>query len=307
MNHFISLKYFSANQIQDLINLAMRIKAAPLDSKSSLAGKSVGLIFEKSSLRTKTAFYLGALQLGAYAVYYSPDEVKLGQRESISDVARTLSGYLDAVVLRTYSHSSILEFAQASSVPVINGLSDFLHPSQALADILTIQELKENIKKVKVVYIGDGNNVCNSLIYAFSILGGKLTLAIPQDYLPSVDVLNEAKDYAKISGSEIEIADSIEEAASGADVLYTDVWISMGNEAELRERKKAFKNYQINGKILQLAKEDVIVMHCLPAHRGEEITDSVIESKNSVVFKQAQNRLYTAKAILSYILKEWAK
>lgn len=303
MNHFISLKYFSANQIQDLIDLAMRIKAVPLDSKSSLAAKSVGLIFEKSSLRTKTAFYLGALQLGAYAIYYSPNEIKLGQREAISDVARTLSGYLDAVVLRTYSHSSILEFAQSSSVPVINGLSDLLHPSQALADVMTIQELKGDIKKLKVVYIGDGNNVCNSLVYAFSLLGGKLTLAIPQDYLPSVEILNEAKDYAKISGSTIEIASSIEDAASGADVLYTDVWISMGNEDQQTERKKAFKNYQINGKILQLAKQDAIVLHCLPAHRGEEITDSVIESENSVVFTQAQNRLHTAKAILSYILK----
>ena len=303
MNHFISLKYFSSSQIQDLLNLAVRIKAAPLDSKNSLAAKSVGLVFEKSSLRTKTAFYLGALQLGANAIYYSPEEVKLGKRESISDVARTLSGYLDLVVLRTYSHSSILEFAHASSVPVVNGLSDFLHPSQALADIMTIQELKGDIKKVKAVYIGDGNNVCNSLIYAFSILGGKLTLAIPQDYLPSVEILNEAKDYAKVSGSKIELAPSVEEAVAGADVLYTDVWISMGNEDQQQERKKAFKNYQINGKILQLAKEDAIVMHCLPAHRGEEITDSVIESKNSVVFTQAQNRLYTAKAILSYILK----
>ena len=277
MNHFISLKYLSSREMQDLIDLAMRIKTSPADSRTSLMAKSVGLIFEKSSLRTKTAFYLGALQLGANAIYYSPEEVKLGKRETIPDVARTLSRYLDVVVLRTYSHDTILEFAHASSIPVLNGLSDLLHPSQALADIMTIMELKGDLKKLKVVYVGDGNNVCNSLIYAFAILGGKLTLAIPAMYQPSIEILNEAKDYSKLSATEINIASSIEEAAKDADVLYTDVWVSMGNEEELQERKKAFKNYQINGKILELAKDDAIVMHCLPAHRGEEITAAVVQ------------------------------
>lgn len=304
MSHFISLKYFSSKEIEELVNLASRIKSKPSDFKNSLTGKSVGLLFEKSSLRTKTAFYIGALQLGAQAIYYAPEEVKLGEREEICDVSRSLSAYLDLVVLRTFAHERILEFAKFSSVPIVNGLSDFLHPSQALADILTIQDLKGDIKKQKIVYSGDGNNVCHSLIYACAILGANLTLAIPEGYLPASQVLDEAGSYCKISGGEIKIAGSIEEAGRGADVLYTDVWTSMGKESEKDERKKVFKSFQIDDKILAQAKSDCIVMHCLPAHRGEEITASVVEGKNSVVFLQAENRLHAAKAILSYILKK---
>lgn len=304
MSHFISLKYFSAKEIEELVDLASQIKNNPDAYKNSLAGKAVGLLFEKSSLRTKTAFYLGALQLGAYAIYYTPDEVKLGEREAICDVSRTLSLYLDLVVLRTFEHDRVLELAKFSSIPIVNGLSDFLHPSQVLADILTIQDLKGDIKKQKIVYTGDGNNVCHSLIYSLAILGANLTLAIPKGYLPKQQVLEEAKNYCKISGAKITIVNSIEEAAKDADVLYTDVWTSMGKESEIRTRKKDFKSFQINDKILKQAKEDCIVMHCLPAHRDEEITASVIESKNSAIFVQAQNRLHAAKAILNYILNK---
>jgi len=303
MNHFISVKNFSQNQIQSLVDLALKIKADQGSYAKSLSGKSVGLIFEKPSLRTKTAFYIGALQLGSGAIYYTPQEIKIGEREAVSDVARTFSLYLDALILRTFSHETILEFAKFSQIPVVNALSDLLHPSQVLADIVTIKEAKGKIKKLKVVYAGDGNNVCNSLIYAFSILGGKLTLAIPKGYGPSRGVIDEAANYAKLSGAKIDFNSSLSEAAKGADVLYTDVWTSMGKEAERKKRKKAFKNFQINDKILQAAKSDCIVMHCLPAHRGEEITDSVIDSKNSAVFLQAENRLHAAKAILVYLLK----
>jgi len=303
MSHFVSLKYFSCQEINEMLDLATQVKKDPKTSKSILEGKSVGLLFEKASLRTKTAFYLGAQQLGAKVIYYSPQEVKIGQREEVTDVARTLSMYLDLVVVRTFSHSNIMKFAEISSIPVINALSDLAHPSQALADILTIRELKGNLKKLKVAYIGDGNNVCNSLIYAFSILGGKLHLAIPKSYQPYKSILDEVKSYHRISGAKIKITDSVAEAAKGADVLYTDVWTSMGEEKEKEKRKKAFKKFRIDDKILNMAKTDAIVMHCLPAHRGEEITSSVIDGKSSVVFKQAENRLYTAKAILTYILK----
>ncbi len=304
MSHFVSLKYFSCREINELVDLTLRIKQGPSSFKSILEGKSVGLLFEKASLRTKTSFYLGALQLGAKAIYYSPQEVKLGEREKISDVARTLSVYLDAVVVRTFSHHNILEFVESSSVPIVNALSDLLHPSQALADIFTIRELKGDIKKLKVAYIGDGNNVCNSLIYAFSILGGNLHMAIPQDYLPAASILDEARNYCKISGAKISFAASALAAADGADVLYTDVWTSMGKEDEAEGRKKVFKNFQINDKILSKAKDDAIVMHCLPAHRGEEITASVIDGERSVVFQQAENRLHMAKAILTYIIRK---
>ncbi|MCK4912163.1 MAG: ornithine carbamoyltransferase [Candidatus Omnitrophica bacterium] len=304
MSHFVSLKYFSSQEINEMLDLAAQMKKDPKISKSALEGKSVGLLFEKASLRTKTAFYLGAQQLGAKVIYYSPQEVKLGQREEIADVARTLSMYLDVVVVRTFSHGNIMKFSEISSIPVVNALSDLTHPSQALADILTIREIKGNLKKLKVAYIGDGNNVCNSLIYAFSILGGNLHLAIPKGYRPYRSILDEVKSYHRISGAKIKITDLVLKAVEDADVLYTDVWTSMGEEKEKGKRKKAFKNFRIDDKILSKAKEDAIVMHCLPAHRGEEITSSVIDGKSSVVFQQAENRLYTAKAILAYILKK---
>ena len=304
MNHFISLKDFDAEEIKKIVDLAGQIKITPSSFSDSLKNKNVGLLFEKPSLRTKTAFYLGALQLGAEVIYYSPQEVRLGEREIVSDAARTLSGYLDAVVLRTFSHKSVLEFAAASSVSVINGLSDLLHPSQVLADLLTMQELKSDIKKLKVVYTGDGNNVCNSLIYAFSLLGGNLHMAIPKGYEPSGQVLDDAKKNCCLSGGKISVVNSLEEAAEGADVLYTDVWVSMGSEEEATMRKKAFKNFQINDTIVTQTEKDCIVMHCLPVHRGQEITDSVIDGEHSVVFTQAENRLHAAKAILIYALEK---
>lgn len=302
MSHFISLKDFSQPKIKQLLQLAAKIKKNPGTFEKKLRGRYVGILFEKPSLRTKTAFYIGALQLGAQAIYYTPQEVKLGQREAVCDVARTVSSYLDAVVLRTFSHESIVEFAKFSSIPVVNGLSDFSHPSQALADILTIVEYKKDIRKVKLAYIGDGNNVCNSLLYGFSILGGSISIASPFGYEPKAEVISQAKAIAAGSGASITIVSSPRQAAAGADVLYTDVWTSMGSEKDEENRKKAFKNFQINDTIVSQAKPDCIVMHCLPAHRGQEITDSVIDGKHSVVFAQAANRLPTAKAILLYCL-----
>jgi ornithine carbamoyltransferase len=245
---------------------------------------------------------VGAMQLGGSAVYYSPDEMQFGKREKISDVARTVSHFMNAAVLRTFSHNSILEFAKFSSIPVINALSDLVHPSQILGDLVTIKELKGDLNKLKVAYIGDSNNVCHSLIYAFSILGGNLIVASPKRYGPRKEIIEEAQKYANISNAKINVTFLPEEAARGADVLYTDVWTSMGQERESKKRRRKFRNFQINDKLVKLAKNDCMVLHCLPAHRGEEITDSVIDGKNSVVFVQAENRLYAAKAILVKLL-----
>jgi len=303
IRHFISLKDFSKQDIYKLVNLALDIKRNPVKYKDALNGKCVGLFFEKPSLRTKAAFCVGAFQLGGHAVYYAPEEVQLGKREATADVSRTVSRFFDVAVLRTFAHDNILEFAKMSSIPVINALSDAMHPSQILGDLVTMCELKGDIEKLKITYIGDGNNVCNSLIHAFAILGGNLIVASPKGYQPDKKIIEKMSEYAKVSGAKIKIVASAEEAAKDADVLYTDVWASMGQEKEKAKRKKIFSKFQINDKILSLARKDCIVMHCLPAHRGEEITDSVMESKNSEVFLEAENRLHTAKAILVYVFK----
>ncbi|MCF7891593.1 MAG: ornithine carbamoyltransferase [Candidatus Omnitrophica bacterium] len=298
---FITLKDFSKHQLIDLVNLAEEIKSYPQDFSSFLAGKHVGLLFQKPSLRTKTSFYLGAQQLGAGAIYYDPEEIRLGQREEIRDVSRTLSQYLDIAVLRTFFHQDILEFVRFSSIPVVNGLTDLLHPSQIIADLLTLKELKGRIEEIKVAYIGDMNNVCSSLMNAFSILGGNLRIAAPRQCFLKPEIISQMEAKFNESGGSLVISSSPEEAAEGADVLYTDVWASMGKEQEIKQREKIFKNFQINDKILKKAKKDNIVMHCLPAHRNQEISDSVFEGDNSVVFLQAANRLHAAKAILVFI------
>jgi ornithine carbamoyltransferase len=304
MKNFISLKYLSKEKLQKLIELTAKVKSNPGAYKNKLKDKSIGLVFQKPSLRTKTSFYIGALQLGANGIYFAPDEVKIGEREKVSDVARTVSQYLDAIVLRTFSHQVIEDFANYSTVSVINALSNLLHPSQVLGDLFTLYEAKKDFKKIKFVYIGDGNNVCHSLLYAFAILGGNISVAVPRGHLPKREVLEECKRLTKKSKANISVSNDPGESAKGADVLYTDVWASMGKEKEREYRKKVFKNFQINDKLLKAAKKDCLVMHCLPAHRGEEITNSVIDGKNSIVFEQAENRLHSAKAILLYALGE---
>ena len=304
MSHFVSLQYFSEQEIKELIALAAKVKEEPQKFNEALKGKCIGLLFQKPSLRTKTAFYVGALQLGADAIYYTPQAVKLGEREKVADAARTLSSYLDAIVLRTFSHEVVAEFAKFSSIPVINGLSNFLHPSQALADILTISEKKGDIKNIKIAYIGDGNNVCHSLLYSIAVLGGAISVATPKGCEPSAEVMAQVTSIAERTKAKVSLGVCAAEVACTADVLYTDVWTSMGSEEDREGRKKAFKKFQINDTIVSQAKEDCIVMHCLPAHRGEEITDSVIDGEHSVVFAQAENRLHTAKAILLYTFKQ---
>ncbi|MBI5326943.1 MAG: ornithine carbamoyltransferase [Deltaproteobacteria bacterium] len=265
-----------------------------------LIGKTLGLIFEKASTRTRVSFEVAMCQLGGNAIFISHRDSHIGRGEPIKDTARVLSRYVDGLVIRTFGHEIAEEFAMYATVPVINGLTDLHHPCQVLADIFTVIEKKGGYKGVKVAWIGDGNNMANSWIEAASILGFDLFLACPKGYEPDKKILEHAQKEAK---SEIKVLKDPKDAADGADVLNTDVWASMGQEEEAAKRKKVFKGYQINKDILKVAKKDAIVMHCLPAHRGEEITDDAIEGAQSVIFDQVENRLHMQKAILETLLK----
>jgi len=299
MKDFISIHDLSSAEVEKILDLAAELKQNP--HQNLLAGKSLALIFEKPSTRTRVSFEVGMYQLGGKTVHLSPRAVELGVREAIKDVAQTLSRYVDGVMLRTFDHKNLLEFAHYASVPVINGLSDLLHPCQALADVFTIRE-KKGLKGLKMAYIGDGNNVCHSLMFACAKVGLNLTIATPKGYEPKEEIVKLAFADAKKAGIEIDILNDPVVAATGADVIYTDVWASMGQEKETQKRKKAFSKFQINRQLTKLAKPDFIFMHCLPAHRGDEVTDEVIDSKNSVVFDQAENRLHVQKAILVKLL-----
>jgi ornithine carbamoyltransferase len=296
---FLRLRDFSSEEIDHLLKRALELKSGKDSNKCPLIGRNIGLIFEKASTRTRVSFEVGIYQLGANSIYLNPKEIQLGRGETIHDTAKTLSRYLDAIVIRTFSHNTLIDFASSSSIPVINGLSDLLHPCQALGDMMTVLEKKGKLKGINLSYIGDGNNVANSLIEASSMMGINLKIACPKGFEPDTEVLKEQKASAK---SEIRIVRNPKDAAMGADVLYTDAWVSMGQEKEEKQKKKYFKAYQLNSKILSYAKKDAIVLHCLPAHRGEEITDDVIDSPQSAVFDQAENRLHTQKALLEFLL-----
>ena len=300
---FISIKDLTLKEIQEIFALTDKLKKHKARFSKALAGKTLALIFQKPSNRTRVSFEVGMYQLGGYSIYLGPDEINLGVRESIKDVSKTLSRYADAIVLRTFSHKNILEMAQAATIPVINGLSDLMHPCQALADIYTIKEKFKKLKGIKLAYVGDGNNVCHSLLYGASKVGLDLSIATPKGYEPQDSIVREAKAFAKKSKAKINLSNHAKDAVYKADIIYTDVWASMGQEKEMRKRKKIFKNFQVNKRLLSKAKKDCLIMHCLPAHRGGEITDEVIDSKNSIVFEQAENRLHVQKAILIKLLK----
>jgi ornithine carbamoyltransferase len=301
---FISLQDYEPAELYELLNIAREIKAAPDEYRDSLKGKTLGMIFQKSSTRTRVSFEVGMYQLGGIALFLSANELQLGRGETIADTAKVLSRYLDAIMARTYSHQDIVELAKNATIPVINGLSDLLHPCQALADYLTIMEKKGQFQGIKLAYIGDGNNVCHSLLIGASKFGINISIATPINYEPSKDIVNMAKENSKQSGASIYLSNDAYEAAANADVIYTDVWVSMGQEKEKESRLKAFQGFQINSKLLSYAKKDVIFMHCLPAHRGEEVSDEVIDGEHSVVFDQAENRLHAQKAILLKLLGE---
>ncbi len=298
----ISLKDLSTLDIEKIFALTEKIKKTEQKFSQSLKGKSVGLIFQKPSNRTRVSFDVGIWQMGGHPVYLSPEEINLGKREAVSDVAKTLSRYLDAAVLRTFSHQDVVDLAKAATIPVINGLSDFTHPCQALADFYTIIEKKKKLKGITLAYVGDGNNVCNSLLFGASKLGMDIKVATPKNYEPNKDVIKVSSNFAKKTKSFVVLTNDPIEAVKGADVIYTDVWTGMGQEKESKMRKKIFADFQVNSKLVSHAKKDYIFMHCLPAHRGEEVEAKIIDSKNSVVFDQAENRLHIHKAVLVFLL-----
>ena len=269
---------------------------------SSLSGRSLALLFEKPSLRTRTSFEMAMRQLGGQVIYLSPDEVGLGRREPVADVARVLSRYVDVIAARTNSHQTLELLAEYASVPVINALSDREHPCQALADLFTIYEKKGHLNGLNLAFIGDGNNVASSLLLAASLVGMNFRIASPVGYRVSDEILSLARDYAGESGSDILCTGEVEQAVAGADIVYTDVWTSMGQEDEAKKRRRDFAGYQVNSHLLDLAKDDAILMHPLPAHRGDEVTDDVLDGPASVVFDQAENRLHLAKTLLDEML-----
>lgn len=299
----LSIGDLTKNDILDILDLTKKVKAGKAKYANALKGSSIGLIFQKPSNRTRVSFEIGMVQLGGYAIYLGPNEIDMGGRESVKDIACVLSRYLSGIVARTYVHKDIKELAKYATVPVINGLSDFAHPCQALSDMFTIREHFGSLKNLTLAYIGDGNNVLNSMMSAAAKVGLNIKVATPKGYEPTKEVVYLAKLFSKDSGSTVQLSHSPEAVALGADVLYTDVWVSMGHEDETKKRMKAFKAFQINDNILKLAKKECIVMHCLPAHRGQEITDSVIDSENSVVYDQAENRMHVEKAILLKLLR----
>ncbi|OXS64181.1 ornithine carbamoyltransferase [Bacillus sp. V-88] len=287
---------YTAEEVHELLSLAQYLKENPYSK--SLEGKTLGMIFEKSSTRTRVSFEAGMLQLGGHAIYLNSRDIQLGRGESIADTARVLSSYVDGIMIRTFETEKVTQLAEYASVPVINGLCDTYHPCQALADVLTILETKGTLKGVKVVYIGDGNNVAHSFMILCAMLGMEVVVSCPEGYEPKEDIIGKTVDLAVKSGGSFTLTHDPNEAVKGADVVYTDVWASMGQEEEAFKRLQDFKGYQVNEELLSHASPHVTFLHCLPAHREEEVTAAVIDGPCSAVFQQAENRLHVQKAIL---------
>ena len=303
VRHFVSLGDLDPGELAQLLDLATTLKVERARRDPTLRGRTLAQIYEKPSLRTRLSFDVGMDDLGGHAIYLSPQEVGLGRRESVADVARVVSRMVDAVVLRTNSHETIEEFARYSSVPVINGLSDLSYPCQGLADIFTIGERKgPALRDVTIAYVGDGNNVLHSLMLAAALRGARMRAATPAGYEPLPRFRELAERRARETGGSLELLNDPVAAVRDADVVYTDVWTSMGQEQEYERRRRAFRGYQVNAELLRHAKPDAIVMHDLPAHRGEEITDEVMDGPQSAVFDQAENRLHAQKAVLCWLL-----
>ncbi len=304
MNDFLSLRDFTPQEIRTLLDLAHQIKAHPLDYSKVLEGKTLALIFEKPSLRTRVSFDVGIQQLGGFSLYLSPAEINLGKRESVHDVAKNLERMVQGIMIRTFGHEIVERMAEHANVPVINGLTDFSHPCQAMADYLTIEEVKGKSKGVKVAYVGDGNNVAHSLMFAGAQLGAHVWVATPPGYEPKSDAVKWALVRGVQTGGTCTLTHDPVEAVRDADVVYTDVWASMGQEAEAELRRYVFLAYRVDAALFAHARPDAIFMHCLPAHRGDEVTDEVIDSLHSVVFQQAENRLHAQKAIMMELMKD---
>ena len=302
-HNFLSIKDFSPEEIRYLLDLAREIKTHPSAHHGALRGKTLALIFEKPSLRTRVSFDVGIQQLGGFSLYLSNAEISLGKRESLYDVAKNLERMVQAIMIRTYAHEIVEKMAEYAAIPIINGLTDYSHPCQAMADYLTMMEVKGDVTGLKVAFIGDGNNVCHSLLFAGAQLGAHVWAATPSGYEPKPEAVEWAVQRGWRTGATCTLTNDPVEAARDADVIYTDVWASMGQETEAGERRKIFAPYQVNSELFRHAKFDALFMHCLPAHRGDEVTDDVIDSAHSVVYQQAENRLHAQKAILLELMQ----
>ena len=300
---FLSINDLSIKELKNVLELAKNIKKTPNKYSSFLQGKILACIFEKQSLRTRVTFEVGIKQLGGNSIFLAPSDISLGKRESIYDVTKNLERWVDAIMIRTFGHNIVVEMSEVSKIPVINGLTDLEHPCQALADFLTVIEHKKKLRGLKFTYLGDGNNVCHSLMLTAAKLGVDFYAATPRGFEPSKEIVKSALIDAKVTGAEINIINSPTEAIEKADVVYTDVWASMGQENETAKRNKIFKHYQVNADLMSYAKQNAIFMHCLPAHRGLEVTDDVLDSERSVVFDEAENRLHAQKAIMCLLMK----
>jgi ornithine carbamoyltransferase len=304
VQNLITIENLSTDEIWQLLDLAVDLKDQWRGGGNNpvLAGKTLAMIFQKPSLRTRVSFEMGMSHLGGAAMYLSPQEIQLGQRESVADVAGVLSRYAHGIMARVFAHSDVEELARHASVPVINGLSDYVHPCQGLSDLLTIHEKRDSVRDSTLVYVGDGNNVAHSLLFAASKLGMAIRVSTPPGYEPDEEVARKARTFARETGGEVILDGDPRSAVNGADIVYTDAWVSMGEEEERDARIPIFRPYQVNSELVALAKPDAMVMHCLPAHRGEEITDEVIDGPQSVVLDQAENRMHLQKAILQTLM-----
>jgi ornithine carbamoyltransferase len=300
---FLSVRDLRKEEILETFRIALDMKKDREKYSTALKGKALALIFEKPSLRTRTTFDIGIQQLGGFSLYLSPAEISLGKRESVHDVAKNLERMVQGIMIRTFAHQIVIDMAKFASIPIINGLTDYSHPCQAMADYLTIYEKKGKLEGLKVCYVGDGNNVAHSLMFAGARLGVHVTVASPAGFEPNPTAFRDAAEDAKATGAKIEVVHDPVEGVQNADVIYTDIWASMGQEGEAEARKKIFRPYQVNAQLMSHAKKDAIFMHCLPAHRGDEVTDEVIDAPSSVVFDEAENRLHAQKSIMYQLMK----
>lgn len=304
MKHFISVTDATQQEFEQLLTLTGTLKEKNKNhiSYQPLSGKKLAMIFTKSSTRTRVSFEVGFYELGGYPLFLSSDDIQLGRGETIYDTANVLSRFVDGIMIRTYAHQDVLDLAKYGSVPVINGLTDYMHPCQAMADLFTVYEHKGTLKGLKLAYVGDGNNVTHSLLQACAMAGMDMSVATPEGYQCAQEIVDEAKSIAKKTGSTITITTDPAEAVSGADAVYSDTWVSMGQESEKEERIKIFMPYQVNQALFSQAKSDAIFLHCLPAYRGLEVTPDVIDSPASVIFDEAENRLHAQKAVMTMLM-----
>jgi ornithine carbamoyltransferase len=302
LEDFLTIHDLSLYEFNLILDLSLKVKEQPQRYRNKLRNKILAMIFEKPSLRTRVTFEVGMLELGGEAIYLSPSDIQLGTRESLYDVGKNLERWVDGIIIRTFAHDNVVKLAQAARIPVINALSDLLHPCQALADFFTLREKRGDLRSLRLGYIGDGNNVCNSLLLAAAKAGCEMMVATPSGFEPNQEILKQAEEDAQETEARFHLTDDPQKACQDADVIYTDVWTSMGQEKEKEERASIFAPFQINKELMARAKSDAVFMHCLPAYRGAEVTDEVIDSSQSIVFDQAENRLHVQKIIMLLLL-----